>query len=431
MSAINNDDKNNRSRSCNNNNNNNNNNKFPPEQAPCLKQIYEARKQLYDQNESDIEELQRRLEEAREKKSVLTEHMVVAKSNYEDASSRIVDLIEDDNFDSDTISNSNGNSNGNNRTNTNNDDDGRDKVKKLNKKTEQQQRSLSNENKHDDDNHLHHDDYRSSTEERALPVAKTSHPLLKKTPRNYGNYCSSSSLPEVIDLMDDDDDDGNQNESSSGGIPTRHQQSDGIQVAGSRCSSDSSSSNQGVKRTRSSVSKLSTTAATTTTMARKIQRKKPMDVPKERWLQSSLGRTRDELNSIDDMVQYMGSCQFSQQCVCSKFGKVHAIVLNDEWNDLVVTNDEKQYWYVGVGPGRKRQANLVVSDCAQQKGIPIFHAPKIRYKTKQLFYVGHYKVLKIEEYDPPIVINGMERQLLITLTYVEFDTALATIINNA
>jgi len=168
--------------------------------------------------------------------------------------------------------------------------------------------------------------------------------------------------------------------------------------------------------------------STATSMTIIRERIRPTHIPKERWLQSSIGRTREKLNTIDDMVQYIGSCKFGQSCICSKFGKVHAIVLNDEWNHLVETHDEPQLWYVGVGPGRKRDANLVAA-CPQT--IPLFHAPKIQYNTKELFYVGHYKVLNIKEYNPPIVINDQERQLLLTFTFVEFDNNLAAIINKA
>ena len=125
------------------------------------------------------------------------------------------------------------------------------------------------------------------------------------------------------------------------------------------------------------------------------------------------------------MVQYMGSCKFGQSAVVSKFGKIHAIVLNDEWNALAQRNDECQIWYVGLGPGRKRDARLVG---ASQTTIPIFHAPKVEYTTRELFYVGHYRVKDLEELDPPIVEMEKERDMRITLAFEKFDERLNSII---
>jgi len=166
-------------------------------------------------------------------------------------------------------------------------------------------------------------------------------------------------------------------------------------------------------------------AKSRTSTKKVVLRSRPSHIPHEQWLKSSIGRTREELNAIDDMVQYMGSCKFGMSCVCSKFGIVHAVVLNDEWNNLAQRNDEPQLWYVGLGPKRKRDARLVG---ASQSPIPIFQAPKLEYTTKELFYVGHYKVMDVEEFNPPIVKKETERDMRLTLAFDRFDKRLDSII---
>ena len=67
----------------------------PPEQAPALKQIYEARLELVRQNEVEIADLKLRLDQAIRRQDKLVTQMTQAKANYEDAASKIVDLLED------------------------------------------------------------------------------------------------------------------------------------------------------------------------------------------------------------------------------------------------------------------------------------------------------------------------------------------------
>ena len=121
----------------------------------------------------------------------------------------------------------------------------------------------------------------------------------------------------------------------------------------------------------------------------------------------------------------MGSCKFGQSVVMSKFRTVYGIILNDEWNALAERNDEHQIWYVGLGPGRKRDARLVG---ASESTIPVFHAPKVEYTTRELFYVGHYRVKDLEELDPPIVEMEKERDMRVTLAFDRFDDRLDYII---
>jgi len=481
--SINNSNNNNNNISRNNSNSNSSNNN-PPEQATALKQIYEARTQLYEQNEMEMTDLRHRLKQAMDKKKNLIEQKNVAQKNYEEASSKIVDLLDDDDDDDD------------NKVSSNNEE------KKKMRKTKNLQNS-NNINRQVGEGGDGNDRVLSPRK----PAAKKSlsRPL-KKTPKNYGKYMMrpKPSPPEIVDLVDDDDDNDDDNDNDNDDddddddddkknkndgnddddddnkdvsletTPFRQSQ---VQVASASAvvaaavdrnssskisdSGNGSRSNQKEKTTSSTkkhprstsitptnssssssrvsspnekvvvvntITKKKRPRSTATSMTIIRERIRPTYIPKERWLQSSIGRTREKLNTIDDMVQYIGSCKFGQSCICSKFGKVHAIVLNDEWNHLVETHDEPQLWYVGVGPGRKRDANLVAA-CPQT--IPLFHAPKIQYNTKELFYVGHYKVLNIKEYNPPIVINDQERQLLLTFTFVEFDNKLATIINKA
>uniref|UniRef100_A0A7S0Y8T9 Uncharacterized protein n=1 Tax=Pseudo-nitzschia delicatissima TaxID=44447 RepID=A0A7S0Y8T9_9STRA len=196
---------------------------------------------------------------------------------------------------------------------------------------------------------------------------------------------------------------------------TSRPRSSSINSVGNRAGNEGNSESVGRKRSSSS-----------TAFTRRIRfRDRPSSIPPERWLKSSVGRTREELNNIDDMVQYMGSCQFGKSVVISMFGTVHAIILNDEANVLVRRNDEYQYWYVGLGPGRKRDARSVG---ASQSTIPIFHAPQMEYQTKELFYVGHYRVKNIEELNPPVIEMEKERDMKITFAFEKFDERLDSII---
>ena len=73
----------------------------PPEQAPALKQIFEARLELVRQNEAEVEDLKHRLKQASRRGKELVAQMKVAKANYEEAASKIVDLMEDGDGDED------------------------------------------------------------------------------------------------------------------------------------------------------------------------------------------------------------------------------------------------------------------------------------------------------------------------------------------
>ena len=468
------------------------NNNNPPEQAGALKKIYQARKELYEANEGDITDLKRRLEQAMEKKIDLAEQMNDAKTSYDEASSKIVDLLDDDEDDygdndeknKNKIPQTNRNNHkdninqeeekkDNNDNNDNDNDKGLNERKPATKRTPNESSASSLPLKRTPRNYKQH---MTKTTTTTMTTPQQSKSTLKRTPGNYEQHMMMmsqlqpppppSSPPEIVDLVDDDDDDDdddnddgndsdyyNDNNNEDDTMNKIRRRKKKIQAAKPAARINNSKKENGVCSTKKRPRSTSTTSIngsnsissppneqlmldvtkkrprSTSNLTMTIRNRiRPSDIPQDRWLQSSIGRTRDELNSIDDMVQYMGSCKFGQSCICSKFGKVHAIVLNDEWNELVQTIDEQQLWYVGLGPGRKRDAGLVAA-CSST--IPIFHAPKVEYKTKELFYVGHYKVLNIKEYDPPISITDQERQLSLTFTFVEFDIKLATIINNA
>ena len=540
---------------------------YPPDQAPALKLIYEARAQLVRQNEAEIEDLNRRLEEAIRRQKELVELMADAKANYEEASSKIVDLLDDNDNDND---------------NDDNDDSGGYDA------------SFGNESKHSPRNlirskrnHKHNlrdiDDpgndqargngsyevNRGNESKHSPPWNRLRNPYVKKERRNHitpenpsseegggsagyggfrgneskyapprsgsiepnnsgsneedakpsafelsrgasiGTKSSSKPIPsnytenpmkiEVVDLQESDDDDGNcetgytekttTSRTSSPAIPstatksneaTQRQEkpSPANEATGGfrgrdRGSDESSTSttqnptvpkpahhgDQGIspttlKRPRSSStgsfasrgsndgggthkkrapkpatsssSSSSTTTSSLVPFSRRIKlRPRPSGVPPDRWLKSSVGRTPEELNRIDDMVQYMGSCKFGKSVVVSLYGKVYAMVLNDESNTLAQRTDEFQFWYVCPGPGRMRDARLVY---ASPSTIPIFHAPKVEYTTKELFYVGHYRVTNLEELNPPVVEMEKERDVRVTLAFDRFDERLDAII---
>ena len=124
------------------------------------------------------------------------------------------------------------------------------------------------------------------------------------------------------------------------------------------------------------------------------------------------------------MAQHV-PCKFGQSSVCSKYGTVYAIVLNDEWNDLPKRNDMLQDWFVGVGTRRKQLARMVG---ACTKPIPIFHAHKKEHKTQEIFYVGHYRVQSIQEFNHTVVVKGTERDIKLTFAFDRFDRRLDAVI---
>ena len=397
----------------------------PPEQAPALKQIFEARLELVRQNEAEVEDLKHRLKQASRRGKELVAQMKVAKANYEEATSKIVDLMEDGDGDED----------------------------------EKYGPGMGNESKYS------RDATRKTSKKRGKPTpdeSSQSHnegaePHVKLERRSTPTI--SSQLQEIVELLESDDENEIESSTSEGKRKASHStkrprsSSSGSAnpekeslTTSKRSKSSSPSDKSGNKSNRSDEKESSSTrrarssstssAGKTAEVTRKRSpsvsfsnriklRPRPSSIPPESWLKSSVGRTREELNSIDDMVQYMGSCQFGKSVILSQFGKVYAIILNDEWNTLAQRNDEYQFWYVGLGPGRKRDARLVG---ASESSIPIFHAPKEQYSTKELFYVGHYKVKKLEELETPVIEMEKERDMKITFVFEKFDERLDSII---
>ena len=451
----------------------------PPEQAPALKQIYEARLELVRQNKAEVVDLKLRLEQATRRNEQLVAQMKFAKDNYEEAASKIVDLLDDNDEKEEEYGYGDYDERYGNASKHSRPDNSQDRSTTKNEKLTRQK--------------LMNDDIPSGDDEESKSAA-TQHRTypLKPTPNNYAHNMMSN---EVVDLLDSDgDSDINPNisldQSSSKADPAtkrarssspttntadstvkkesivaqkrskssppreKERESNGkpdisIRTENStmkdlsnsgdekksstnrklRSSSTAScgnrSSGEGKSLTANKKRPSSSSSSSSALTSRIMLRPRPSDIPPKHWLKSSVGRTRQELNNIDDMVQYMGSCQFGQSVIVSKFGVVHAIVLNDEWNKLAQRNDEYQFWYVGLGPGRKRDARLVG---AAKSSIPIFHAPKMEYTTKELFYVGHYMVIDLEELDPPIVEMEKERDMKITFGFENFDERLDSII---
>ena len=427
----------------------------PPEQAPALKQIYEARQELVRQNESEIDDLKHRLEQATKRHKGLVAQLAVSKENYEEAASKIVDLLDDEEERGED-------GGGDNYREDRGNESKHSRPSNSKKKTKQ-----NNEDK--DNPPSDEDDTKHVAKQEKISPSRVASPL-KATPSNYAKNLMM--MDEVVDLVESDDNDENSDtgqkiasqstkrsrspsptsKTASSNIKedkdvghkrTKSLSPDGTTTSNSRgkdrysneqpgTTNSTEHSNSGDEKKCSEEGKPATLNNNnkkkrgSLALTRRIKlRPRPNSVPPERWLKSSVGRTREELNTIEDMVQYMGSCQFGQSVVVSKFGKVHAVVLNDEWNALAQRNDEYQIWYVGLGPGRKRDARLVG---ASPTTIPIFHAPRVEYTTRELFYVGHYKVKNLEELDPPIVEMGNERDMRVTFAFEKFDKRLDSII---
>eukprot|EP00536_Pseudo-nitzschia_multiseries_P002187 jgi/Psemu1/283542/fgenesh1_pg.29_\ len=464
----------------------------PPEQARALKEIYQARQELVRQNEAEMADLKHRLKQATKKHQHLVAQRNAAKTNYDEAKSKIVELLDDDGDDGVVV------------------DDDDDRKCTRDKRNRSNIKQVRKEKDQQIENPIEHRRNRTAIYSEQKPVASRSSPPVKH---------------EVLDLVESDGSD-EEKKDHTGGLSSMNEQekystlesfigeketSDGgtrnnenpkkkrpRSSSMNRCSSyedrnvaakpvddflaesnssaeerprllsthstgstssnrskrqnnvisqpeentpkNASSSNEENQKTSAKGRPRSSSTGSgdypekagskkrskSTAFTRKItHRYRPNDIPLECWLKSSIGRTREELNAIDDIVHFMGSCRFAQSVVCSKFGTVHAIILNDEFNSLAQRNDELQTWYVGVGPGRKREAMLVG---ASRSTIPIFHAPKIEYTTRELFYVGHYKVKHIEELDPPIVKKEIECDMRVTFAFDRFDKRLDSII---
>jgi hypothetical protein len=121
----------------------------------------------------------------------------------------------------------------------------------------------------------------------------------------------------------------------------------------------------------------------------------------------------------------MDDCKIGQAVVSHKRGRVFAITLNDQWNVLPTDVYCEQEWYVGFGLMRRRNANLAAKTAIP---IPLFHAPKMKERTCNIYNVGHYSVIAIHELESPRLFMKKERQLLVRLSFTHFDVNFADII---
>eukprot|EP00529_Nitzschia_sp_RCC80_P000604 CAMPEP_0113480460 /NCGR_PEP_ID=MMETSP0014_2-20120614/21889_1 /TAXON_ID=2857 /ORGANISM="Nitzschia sp." /LENGTH=376 /DNA_ID=CAMNT_0000373895 /DNA_START=381 /DNA_END=1507 /DNA_ORIENTATION=+ /assembly_acc=CAM_ASM_000159 len=158
--------------------------------------------------------------------------------------------------------------------------------------------------------------------------------------------------------------------------------------------------------------------------------KKSNSFTKNIELKMSVGKTREQLNHLK--LKCMKDCKFGQPVVCQKGGKPYAIVLNDQWNDLVEYQHEIQDWYVGASDGRLKKAEVVASTIDTQTLIPLFHSfkkgrPDPINKTKKksppthIYYVGHFKVVEFKMLKPHVMFKDKIRQCLIRMQFIKFD----------
>jgi len=110
----------------------------PPEHAQALQEIYQAREELVRQNEAEIVDLEQRLKQTKRKQKELLAQMTVAKENYEEASAKIVDLLDDGidldvdvDVDVDVDGDNNGDNNDDDDDDTHNDDPPRVPVREV------------------------------------------------------------------------------------------------------------------------------------------------------------------------------------------------------------------------------------------------------------------------------------------------------------
>jgi hypothetical protein len=76
---------------------------------------------------------------------------------------------------------------------------------------------------------------------------------------------------------------------------------------------------------------------------------------------------------------------------------------------------------VATGPGLERSALALANE---DEAIPLFQVHKKSKKTRDIFYVGHWKSVYYERYQPPIEFMGTPRQIMIGLQFVRYDETL-------
>jgi len=157
----------------------------------------------------------------------------------------------------------------------------------------------------------------------------------------------------------------------------------------------------------------------------------------ESTMPRSVGRTRAEMNQLDRsnelerLKRKTGIfAKFGMSTVATKGGKVSHLVMNDEWNVLASTRSEIQELYLGTGIGRERCGNLLAA--VGERGIPLFHAPKVAENTTKIHYVGHWAPIQADTkyFRKPKTVMGEQRQMLVRLRYVNYDRTIDRIMTS-
>ena len=102
--------------------------------------------------------------------------------------------------------------------------------------------------------------------------------------------------------------------------------------------------------------------------------------------------------------------------------KILHVVFNSEWNDLVDTPRTLQVIHVGTGPVMTVSAHAFAES---KNSIPLFFDRK--RKDLGIEYVGHWKCVNWEDYDPPLMFQGKPRAVGLTLEFDRFDKKIAAI----
>ena len=150
-------------------------------------------------------------------------------------------------------------------------------------------------------------------------------------------------------------------------------------------------------------------------------------------LKKSVGRTRKWLNENQAVRKYLFSkfCQGSFGTrTCHGVMKISHVVINDQWNDLVSSQNSMQHYFIGTGPVRAKQGHALASISQDENAVPLFFSYKKSTKSILVFYVGHWIPMSSETYTDGNLkeVKGKPRQMYIKLKFVRFDDGLANAI---
>ena len=148
-------------------------------------------------------------------------------------------------------------------------------------------------------------------------------------------------------------------------------------------------------------------------------------------LRMSEGRTRRQLNAH---LECLGlSAEFAISVVSKRKGRVSHLTFNvGPWNDLPKREADPFVWWLGKGPQRLRDANLInpqIHDDLPPDGVPLFFASKAKQGGALCRYGGHWACSSFKRLGEVQRFKDEERQARISWSFRRFDEGLAQAVN--